>query len=427
MLLAFRFISVVILATCLVIANAQPQKCASIKQREKKMQQDPSLKLNQIETEKTIQEWLAKNSQLKLRQQVITIPVVVHVIWNRTSHNITEAQILSQIEVLNRDFRKLNNDVLKSPHPFAGRAADAQIEFCLATVDPRGAPTTGITRTRTPVEIWGEDIYDDIMSTARGGQDNWDPTRYLNLYVANLDEETLGFASFPDELKDAPELDGVVIKPEVFGTKGIAGSGGYDVNNGGRTATHEIGHWLDLWHIWGDDDCGDDFVGDTEAAEEANYDCPDFPHRAMNDCGTGVNGEMFMNYMDYVDDDCMNMFTKGQALRMLAALNGPRAGLLNAQGCQKTVSVQKTDPGKNILIYPNPNPGVFTIVTSSLTDKIRTIKIQNSMGRTVFEQDPLPASFINLEVTAQLPPGLYLLQIQMTNHSIYTKKLFITN
>ena len=171
---------------------------------EKRMIQDPSLRQRMEESEIHTQKWISTNSDYKRTAQVITIPVVVHVLWNDSIQNVSDAQIQSQLDVLNKDFRFLNADTLDGMHPYRSRAADTRIEFCLATRDPNGNFTTGITRTQTSEVSWNafdEDEADNIKSSANGGKDNWDPTQYLNMYIVKFDSVLLGFATFP-ELQD---------------------------------------------------------------------------------------------------------------------------------------------------------------------------------------------------------------------------------
>ena len=335
---------------------------------------------------------------------------------------MSDAQIQSQIDVLNKDFRFLNADTLDGMHPYRSRAADTRIEFCLATRDPNGNPTTGITRTQTSEVAWNafdEDEADNIKSSANGGKDNWDPTQYLNMYIVKFDSVLLGFATFPEELATSPNLDGVVIRYEAFGTSGTAGLGGFEKNMGGRTATHEVGHWLNLRHIWGDDSCGNDFVSDTESAEGANYGCPTFPHKASNSCGTGSDGEMFMNYMD---DKCMNMFTSGQGERMTAAITGPRSGLLTSLGCQTPLSVENNSNLNEISIYPNPNNGMFTIFMTEASPKNINIKIENVLGKVVKEMNNISGTQIQVNLNNEFQPGAYFIRIDAGNNNVITKK-----
>ncbi len=254
---------------------------------------------------------------------VITIPVVVHIVYRTSAENISNAQVQSQIDVLNEDFRRLNTDAANTPSLFQSVAADVEIQFCLATRDPSGNPTSGITRTQTTKTSFS--VYtDDVKYSSQGGQDAWPTDQYLNIWVCNLGGNILGYAQFPNGGPAA--TDGVVIDYRYFGRGGSAQA----PFNKGRTATHEVGHWLNLRHIWGDAQCGDDYVNDTPIQQGPNYNCPTFPSPS---CGN--TSDMFMNYMDYTDDACMNLFTQGQKTRMRAVLapNGFRAGLLSSLGC----------------------------------------------------------------------------------------------
>ncbi|MFI5460925.1 MAG: zinc metalloprotease [Isosphaerales bacterium] len=248
---------------------------------------------------------------------VTTIPVVVHVVFNTSVQNISTAQVNSQITALNRDYRSTNADKSSVPAVWKGLVTDANIKFVLATTDPSGNPTNGITRTNTTRTSFSDD--DSVKSAATGGADAWPAANYLNLWVCPLGGGLLGYAQFPG---GPPATDGVVILYTGFGTQGTATA----PFNLGRTATHEVGHWLNLHHIWGDrQDCtGDDFVADTPNAQLPNFGKPTFPHVS---CGNGPNGDMFMNYMDYVDDDSMVMFTSGQVARMSAALDSARSSI----------------------------------------------------------------------------------------------------
>ena len=253
------------------------------------------------------------------REGVITIPVVVHVVANTDEQDISVEQVTSQIDVLTADFRAQNADVDQVPGPWVGLVGDTQVEFTLATEAPDGEPTTGITRTRTDVPAF--DTGDTVKSALTGGADAWPTDQYLNIWVCPLQGGLLGYAQFPG---GPPETDGVVINYQAFGTSGTAAAP-FDL---GRTATHEVGHWLNLRHIWGDDGdgCGgDDLVADTPNAAGPNFGAPTFPKVS---CSNGPNGDMFMNYMDYTDDVAMFMFTSGQVGRMAACLAGPRNSFL---------------------------------------------------------------------------------------------------
>src|SRR5580765_8250179 len=249
------------------------------------------------------------------RPGITCIPVVVHVVWNTAVQNISDTQVVSQIDILNRDFRRTNPDVANTPAAFLPLASDARIEFLLANTDPNGAPTTGIERRQSNVVSFSSN--DAVKSQASGGINAWPADRYLNIWVCQLSGTLLGYAQFPG---GPAATDGVVIRHSAFGNTGTAAPPFHL----GRTATHEIGHWLNLNHIWGDDGSGctgTDNVNDTPNQAGANTGTPAFPHIT---CGNGPNGDMFMNYMDYVDDAAMFMFSAGQVARMQACLDAPR-------------------------------------------------------------------------------------------------------
>ncbi|QNE23252.1 zinc metalloprotease [Kribbella qitaiheensis] len=249
---------------------------------------------------------------------IAKIPVVVHVVWNTAAQNISQAQIDSQIAVLNRDFRATNTDIGFVPAPYAGLVADSRIEFYLATEDANGNPTTGVTRTQTSQASFGTD--DKVKKTATGGIDAWNPDKFLNLWVCQLGGGLLGYAQFPG---GPASTDGVVVLHSGFGSNGTAAAP-FDL---GRTATHEIGHYLNLFHIWGDDGTGcsgSDEVADTPNQGGPNFGVPTFPKLS---CGNGPNGDLFVNYMDYTDDRGMVMFTNDQVARMEACLDTARPNL----------------------------------------------------------------------------------------------------
>lgn len=235
---------------------------------------------------------------------VVTVKTVVNVVYKTPEQNISDAQIKSQIAVLNKDFRATNPDKIKTPLPFKGLIGDARINFRLVKV----------TRTKTTKSAFSHD--DGVKKAATGGIAPFSPKTHLNIWVCPLSGGLLGYAQFPG----GPwATDGVVINYRAFGTMGTAQA----PFNKGRTATHEVGHYLNLRHIWGDTaDCsGTDMAADTPNCAGPNFGTPSFP---VVTCFNGPNGDMFMNYMDYVDDDSMFMFTPQQVARMQATLDGPR-------------------------------------------------------------------------------------------------------
>ena len=298
------------------------RNCGTIQYHQQMLDEDPSLFQKMQNQELQIQQWILNNSN-KENTSIVTIPVVVHVIYYNNTENISDNQIFSQIDILNEDFRRLNADTINTPAGFLPVAADCEIEFCLAQKDPNGNTTTGITRTQTTQTSFSTN--DDVKYTASGGHDAWNSSEYLNIWVCDISGGILGYAQFPG---GNPNEDGIVVDYQYFGNIGTASSP-YDQ---GRTATHEVGHWLNLRHIWGDSNCGNDFCNDTPEHDGSNYGCPSYPHTSS--CpGNGIYGDMFQNYMDYTNDACMNIFTQDQKLRMLAAINTSRQGLLTSNGC----------------------------------------------------------------------------------------------
>lgn len=291
------------------------RQCGAMQVHYRLLETDPNFRQRQVDLEHATARRMM--SIAPRRRGITTIPVVVHVVYNTPAENVSVAQIKSQIATLNKDYRAKNPDKSKTPVVWKGLVADAGIRFGLASKDPAGKKTSGITRTKTTRTSFGTG--DTVKSTAAGGNDPWPTDKYLNIWVCTLAGGLLGYAQFPGGPADT---DGVVILNTAFGTKGTASA----PFNRGRTSTHEIGHWLNLRHIWGDtEDCsGTDFVADTPNAQGPNYGKPNFPHVS---CSNGPNGDMFMNYMDYVDDDSMFMFTTQQVARMTAALEGPREAI----------------------------------------------------------------------------------------------------
>ncbi len=285
------------------------------------MKNDPNIALNRIKIEEMTQKFIDQHSNERV-VGVITIPVVVHVVYKQGFQNISDAQVLSQMTALNDDFRRTNGDAGNTPGQWTGIAADVEIDFCLASTDPDGNSTSGITRTHTNKQSFSY-VTDFVKFTSQGGHDAWPRENYLNIWVCNLAQNSgIGYAQFPG---GPAATDGIVIDYQAFGTVGTAQAPFHL----GRTATHEVGHWINLFHIWGDGPCGlDDLVGDTPESDAPNYGC----NQNHFSCSTL---DMVQNYMDYSDDNCMNLFTDGQSTRMRAMFDAGafRESLLNSNGC----------------------------------------------------------------------------------------------
>ncbi|MCB0560802.1 MAG: T9SS type A sorting domain-containing protein [Phaeodactylibacter sp.] len=308
-------------------SHAQVRNCGAMEYLEQQIQDNPAraLRLQAIDRHA---EHVQQNAQRAVTGTIV-IPTVVHIVYRTSAENISDAQVQSQIDVLNEDFRRLNADAANTPSVFQGVAADAEIQFCLASVDPSGNATTGITRTVTTRTSFGTN--DLVKSSSTGGKDAWPAGDYLNIWVCNIGGGILGYAQFPG---GPAATDGVVNDYRYTGRYGTAQA----PFNLGRTATHEVGHWLNLRHIWGDGNCNaDDFVSDTPTAGGANYTGSPCTFPGPNSCNDGAGDlpDMFQNYMDYSDDGCMNLYTQGQKTRMRALFEpgGFRASLLNSNGC----------------------------------------------------------------------------------------------
>ena len=332
----FKFLPMMVLAAIPFLGNAQ-RNCGTMENHQQLLQQDPAMQSRMDQIEAQTRDYERQHRSDKVTGIVYTIPVVVHVVYNGSTQNIPDAQVLSQIDVLNKDFRLLNPDNVNVPSIFAGLKSDVEINFCLAQRDPNGQPTNGITRTATTVASFGTN--NSVKSSASGGKDAWNTSQYLNMWVCNIGGGILGYAQFPG---GAASTDGVVMDYRYFGLSGTANA----PFNLGRTATHEVGHWLNLRHIWGDATCGSDQVNDTPTHNTANYGCPGAGHRST--C-TGTPEEMWMNYMDYSDDACMYMFSADQTTRMRAlfATGGARVSLLSSQGCTPPTATCGTPTGLN--------------------------------------------------------------------------------
>lgn len=411
---ALRF-SLLVTVYCLIAAGVfaqNPGKCRTNEVRQKHYHDHPEYRNESAAIERFTQDWITQSSANKTNT-VLTIPVVVHVVYRNASQNISDAQVQSQIQVLNDDFRRQNTDASQTPAQFRSVAADCEIEFCLASRDPQGNATNGITRTQTSVANIGDTPannggYAKVYFNSEGGKDAWDSNRYMNIWVCEIDASgsLLGYAS-PPGTSPASE-DGCVIDYKFFGTIGTAANS--SPNHLGRTATHEVGHYLNLEHIWGlDGGCNDDdLVADTPSQEYDNWGCPSLG-AGSSSCGSQ---DMFMNYMDYVDDPCMNIFTQGQKSRMQAALNGPRSGLLTSNGCGGQIaSVTPTlNAFDQVRVYPNPSNGILYIDGLPQYRNNITVQVIDLQGRLIRKQN-----LANMEVQelnlSDCSGGLYFVEV----------------
>ncbi|MEO6612597.1 MAG: zinc metalloprotease [Chitinophagaceae bacterium] len=294
---------------------ATQRKCATQEVFDEQLKADPGIRERREQIEQFVRRVTENPSAY--RQSAggnIQIPVVVNVLYKTAAQNISQAQVESQITALNKDFSASNSDYNNVPNVFRNfRSGNIDIEFVLALP---------INRRETNKTKW--QLNNAMKKSQQGGIDATNPTTMLNMWVCNLSSGYLGYSYYPGTI--APALDGVVIDDNAFGTTGSA-EAPFDL---GRTATHEVGHWLNLQHIWGDATCGTDLVADTPPHRTYNFGCPGIiPITCTNNSTTNPYGfprEMTMNYMDYTDDACMFMFSAGQKARMQAIFvpGGPR-------------------------------------------------------------------------------------------------------
>lgn len=392
------------LITLPFIINAQQvQRCNT-------MDMDAKLRArHSMESLEDFEHWMAvkvaayKNSPAYLSGQrsVITIPIVFHIIHNGdnvgSNENISQAQINSQITVLNEDFRKMMGTAGYNTNAVG---ADCEIEFCAALIDPNGNILTepGIHRVNMNAASWADD---DIDATVKP-QTIWDPTRYFNVWTVNFGGSSaslLGYAQFPSSSGlqglnnngGSANTDGVVVGYRYCGRVGNVSS----PYNKGRTLTHEIGHAFGLRHIWGDQSCGNDYCNDTPTSDEANYGCP----TGLNTCGGAV--DMIQNYMDYTDDACMNIFTSDQKARMMAVFqNSPRRSTL---------------PSSNVCTIP---------FTFSYTGKVVDANTNQGIANAkVFFDGPA-----DYNLTTDANGNFTIANLQQDNYTVYAGKWgYVTN
>ena len=400
------------------LVNAQ-NRCQATEKLNQKLASDPIFR----ENHKRISQLLNNpNSNITYSENgtnvVVTIPVVVHILYKNAEQNISDAQINSQITILNNDYRKLNTDFTSVvPAAFQPLGADLEINFVLAKRTMGNQPTTGIERKLVANSF----IFEDNYYTA-DGLAAWDTYNYLNMWVGRFtDTSLLGFAYPPGAL--GQPYDGLCIGDPFFGNTGTA----IAPYNQGRTATHEIGHYFNLAHPWGNGNgstgssCGvgnnSDSVSDTPSTSGPYDGCPSFPDNSYA-CTATTNGSMFMNYMDYVYDACMALFSVGQKTRALAALNGPRSGLLTSQG---GISLGNSEFDNNFSFSLNPNPTSGNFVINSPNVLVDKIQIINNLGQiisTIF----LSQNNSSVEIS-DLATGIYFVKLYNNERILKTERL----
>ncbi|HET6992314.1 MAG TPA: M43 family zinc metalloprotease [Bacteroidia bacterium] len=397
-------------------ANAQnPVRCSSFDYLNQQLAQNPGLQQAIDQEEQNTTAFVANHPNGYQARAVCVIPVVFHVVYATSGQNISNQRILDQLDVLNKDYRKLNTDANLVPSVWQPIAADCEIEFCLAKHDPTGNWTDGIERVSTTTSSWTTN--DNVKHASSGGADAWDRSKYLNIWVCNLGGGLLGYSTFPG---GPANVDGCVLAFSYVGTTGTVAP-----YNKGRTATHEIGHWLNLKHIWGDDgsSCsGSDGVSDTPNQSSENYGCPTFPH--TDACSPNSPGVMFMNYMDYTDDACMYIFTEGQKTRIWAALNSSRLTIQTSDACMVTGIAEATLQSA-FSVNPSPTTGAFTLNFGNGSPEHFDLTIFNVLGEIVYTHhyDALNEAELHLDLEGNAP-GIYMVEVR-TATARTTKKIIL--
>lgn len=397
--------------------------------------------------EKWVQETIAKQNQFASIHKintVYTIPVVFHIIHNGealgTGRNISQALINDQLNILNTDYRKANSDFSTwvTQTSFINAAADCEINFCAAVVDTLGAvmPEPGIDRINRNTKGWSGPSYRGVPEPG-GYIDNtikatsyWQPAKYLNIWVLEMSDGVLGYAQYPDVpsglspigdltgLSGPTYSDGVVLDYRTIASNGNAYPSNYIKYNKGRTAVHEIGHWLGLRHINGDATCGNDYVSDTPTQSSFSSSCPTIggaPVASGCIASPTPPGKMYQNYMDYSDDKCAVMFTSGQKARMQACLsNCPNRTSLNTSTvCSVPFSVKENELNSMFYLYPNPTQGeVFLDFISTANHQDVKVVVTNALGQLVKEsQKILPNTGTYQLNLSDQPKGVYVVTV----------------
>jgi len=359
-------------------------------------------------------------SQNKTKTNItLIIPVVFHVVYNLSIENVHDSLLIKQLDVLNRDFKRQNTDTVNTPAPFKNFAAGMDIQFCFASSTPSATPTNGINRVFTNKSFFNAPpnyaTLDSLKHTNLGGADAWNTTEYLNIWIGNVTNVS-GYAAPPTNMMASE--DGVGVNYKTLGT--LNSSLPY---NKFRTITHETGHFFGLKHIWGDDGgtcSGTDFMADTP--NQANYtpgsgtnNCNAFP--LFDACTTGGNGIMFMNYMDYSNDGCRNMFTTAQVNYMNATINCCRAGFLNttAADCNLITGINKNTSQKNSFkIFPNPAKEILNIENGL---NLKEIKITNLTGKEIIN-----VKGTNRLNVGELQSGIYFIYFNGSFPQLFAKE-----
>lgn len=411
-------LAILLLSTLSTYAQTEERReCGTMHHLEAMMKANPQLENEIKQYNAEIDQWIAAHENERASNATITIPIVFHILYNTAEQNISDSEIESQLVAMNADFMGTNADASKVPSVFKSLIGTPGIQFCLAKRTPAGAPTNGIIHKSTTKTSFTDD--DAAKYSTQGGDDAWDTKKYFNIWICNLAGTLLGYGEFPTGT--ATKTYGYVGHYKYTGT--INSKSPYNL---GRTTTHEIGHCLNLKHIWGDANCGTDNVSDTPTQETSNSKCPSFPHVT---CSNGPNGDMFMNYMDYVDDNCMVMFSKGQVTRMLASINKvPYNALQTSDGCTPPVNtgIISITSDNTISLYPNPNEGIFNVSFTPNEQVKHSLEIRNVLGQVIFTEE-VAASVTNYSKAIDIQKfgkGTYTV-LMVNEHRVMASKMIV--
>lgn len=385
-------------------------------------------------------EFYNSNNGRAISDTFLYVRVVVHVVYNTPEENLPDSVILNQINVLNQDYGRMNADTVNMRPVFAPVAGvDSRIRFLLADTDPQGNPTNGITRTSTTkttfFNIASGGLAEDVKSTANGGIDPWDQSRYLNIWVCDmsipfLGPAILGYAVPPSGLPNwdagstAGISDGVVIQYQVFGSNNpnplSVGGTTYAVK--GRTPVHEVGHYLGLRHIWGDaNNCtGEDGINDTPKANDASAQDCDTTKNTCVDAIAGIDmPDMIENYMDYSAEDCQNSFTMEQLQFMRWVIRLHRTDIATVS----FTGILENNTFETIITSPNPAHDVVNIYLKN-ADKNSRVSLYNASGIAILNQI---MTSDNLKInTINFAPGIYFIEL-ISGARVSRSKLMIVH
>ncbi len=399
----------------LIAFPQQVKRCGTFEYWQKMKQQTPSLAMEEERMNREATKWVNEHRNERITNSVITIPVVVHVLYHTDAENISDAQIQSQIDVLNTDYARLNEDTFLTPVPWKAIAANVGVQFCLAAITPDSVPTNGIERKFTDNTSWAN--YDDMKFASSDGLNVWNRDYYMNIWVGNLGGNFLGVTS---SLAIQPQYDGMCISYKAFGRVGNHLDHRYNL---GRTVTHEAGHWLGLTHTWGDDfgACtGTDGINDTPNQADNTFGCPLFP--VTDVCSPNYPGIMFMDYMDYTDDACMNLFTNDQVLRMHYVLDNNRISIRdNVTSCNGAITVSLP-----LKLYPNPVDQTLSVHTYFNVPATLVFSLKDIFGREWMHETGTLNHYevIPFNVTT-IPSGVYIVSATANNISITEKVVVV--